>query len=141
MEIQNAFVGKKEQPLPEEVAAALGPTMPLWIEFIDWMATVAGVPTQEWSGVCAHKYGWNLKLKVKKRTIVYLGACKGYFRVSFILSDRAMAQAKGAKFSKKVQQALTEAPRYPEGYGLRLAVSKVADLAPIRKLAGIKLAN
>ena len=141
MEIQNAFVGKKEQPLPEEVAAALGPTMPLWIELIHWMATVAGVSTQEWSGIYVHKYGWNLKLKVKKRTIVYMGPCKGFFRVSFVLSERAMAEAKGAKFSKKVHQALTEAPRYPEGYGLRLAVLKGANLAPIRKLAGIKLAS
>jgi Protein of unknown function (DUF3788) len=141
MEIQNAFVGKKEQPLPEEVAAALGPTTPLWIELIDWMATVAGVSTQEWSGIYAHKYGWNLKLKVKKRTIVYMGPCKGYFKVSFVLSDRAMVQAKGTEFSKKVQQALAEAPRYPEGYGLRVAVMKVADLAPVRKLAEIKLAS
>ena len=141
MEIQNAFIGKKEQPLPEEVAAALGSNLPLWIELIEWMATAAGGSTQEWSGVYAHKYGWNLKLKSKKRTIIYMGPCKSYFRVSFVLSERAMAAAKGAKLPKKIQQALADAPRYPEGYGLRLDIKKVGDLAPVRKLAGIKLAN
>jgi hypothetical protein len=61
--------------------------------------------------------------------------------VAFVLSDKAMAAAKEAKLPAKIQKALAEAPRYPEGNGLRLIVTKAADLAPIRKLAEIKLAN
>ena len=141
MEILNAFIGKKEQPSPEEVAAALGPAAGLWNDLIDWMATKLGVSTQEWSGIYPHKYGWSLKLKLKKRTILYMGASAGCFRVSFVLSDKAMAAAKEAKFPKKIEQALAEAPHYPEGNGLVLVVNKAADLAPIRKLAEIKLAH
>ena len=141
MEVLNAFVGKAGQPSPEEVAAALGPASGVWNELIDWMADDIGVATQEWSGIYAHKYGWSLKLKQKKRTIVHLSPCGGFFRAAFILSDKAIAAAKEAKFPKKIQQALADAPRYPEGNGLRLVVTKAADLAPIRKLAEIKLAN
>ena len=141
MELLNAFIGKKEQPSPEEVAAALGETAGLWNDLIDWMAGTLGVSTREWSGIYVHKYGWSLKLKLKKRTILYMGPCAGCFRASFVLSDKAMAAAKEAKFPKKIQQALAEAPRYPEGHGLRLVVHKAADLAPIRKLAQIKLSN
>ena len=141
MEILNAFIGKKEQPSPQEVDAALGPAAGLWNELIGWMASENGASIQEWSGIYVHKYGWSLKLKLKKRTIVYLAPCEGCFRVAFILSDKAMAAAKEAKFPKKIEQALNEAPRYPEGNGLRLIVTKAADLAPIRKLAGIKLAH
>src|SRR5437764_192220 len=105
------------------------------------MESKLGVATQEWKGIYVHKYGWSLTLKLKKRTIVYLGPCIGCFRVAFTLGDKALATAKAAKLPAKIQHALEEAPRYPEGTGLRLVVTKAADLAPIRKLAEIKLAN
>src|SRR3954469_13207432 len=89
VEILNAFVGKKEQPSPEEIAAAIGPAAGLWNELIDCMAGELGVSAQEWSGYCAHKYGWSLKLKLKKRTIVYLAPYSGSFLAAFVLSDKA----------------------------------------------------
>lgn len=141
MELVNAFIGKKEQPSSQEVSAALGPSAPAWNELIDWMVSHAGVPTQEWSGIYVHKYGWALKLKLKKRTILYMGPCTGSFRVSFVLSEKAITAAKEAKLPKKIQHALAEARHYPEGYGLVLVVTSAADLAAIRKLAEIKLAN
>ncbi len=141
VEVLNAFVGKTERPSAEEVAAALGPAAGLWNELVEWMAANLGVSTQEWKGICVRKYGWSLTLKLKKRTIVYLGPCIGCFRVAFSLGDKALQAAKHAKLPRKVLQALAEAPRYPEGTGLRLVVSKAADLAPIRKLAEIKLAH
>lgn len=54
MEIQNAFIGKKEQPSPEEVAAALGSAAGLWNDLIAWMADTLGVATQEWKGIYVH---------------------------------------------------------------------------------------
>jgi len=141
MEVLNAFMGKPEQPSPEEISAALGPTAGLWNELVEWMASRHGAGTQEWKGVCVKKYGWSLTLKVKKRTIVYLGPCIGCFRVAFALGDKAVAAAKETKLPKKILQALAEAPRYPEGTGLRLVVNNAADLDAIRKLAEIKLAH
>jgi Protein of unknown function (DUF3788) len=141
VEIPNAFIGKAEQPSPEEVAAALGPAAGSWNELIAWMATTLGVAFQEWKGIYVHKYGWSFRLKLKKRTIVHMAPCRGCFRVAFVLSDKALAAAKEAKMPAKIQKALAEAPRYPEGNGLRLVVTKPADLAPIHKLAKIKLAN
>jgi Protein of unknown function (DUF3788) len=141
MVVLNAFIGKQEQPSPEEISAALGPMATLWKEFVDWMADNLGVSTQEWKGVVVKKYGWSLRLKLKKRTIVHLGPCIGCFRVAFALGDNAVAAAKQARLPKKILQALAEAPRYPEGTGLRLVVNKASDLAPIRKLAQIKLAH
>jgi hypothetical protein len=141
VELPNAFIGKTERPSPEEISAALGPTVSLWNELIEWLASALGVVDQEWKGIYVHKYGWSLTLKRKKRTIVYLGPCAGCFRAAFTLSDKAVAAAKEARLPKKVLEALEEARRYPEGTGLRLVVSKAADLAAIRKLAEIKLAH
>ncbi len=141
VELLNAFIGKTEQPSAEELSAALGPAAGIWNELLDEMANQLGVATQEWKGICVKKYGWSLQLKLKKRTIIHLAPRLACFQVAFVLGDKALAAAKAAKLPKKILQALAEAPHYPEGTGLRLVVNKAADLAPIRKLAKIKLAH
>lgn len=140
-EVRNAFVGRAEKPSPEEISAALGPSAGLWNEFVSWMANTLDVTTQEWKGVCVRKYGWSLKLKHKSRTIVHMGPCIGCFRVGFALRDEALAAARAAQLPKTVRQALSQAPRYPEGSVLRWVVTKPADLDVVRKLAEIKLAH
>ncbi|MGA3372515.1 MAG: DUF3788 domain-containing protein [Terracidiphilus sp.] len=139
METPNAFIGKTTLPTPEEVLAALGSTAEEWRQLVDWLAE-QGVADQEWKSSSA-KYGWSLRLKRKKRTILYLGPCDGCFRVAFVLGDKAVAAARQSGLPKAVLQLLNEAPRYPEGTGLRLLVKGPKDLAANRKLALIKLAN
>lgn len=139
METPNAFIGRTTKPTAEEVSAALGATAALWKQLVDWLAE-QGVAEQEWNS-SSPKYGWSLRLKLKKRTIVYLGPCDGCFRVAFVLGDRAVAAARESDLSKGVLKLLDEAPRYAEGTGVRLIVKGAKDLAAIRKLALIKLAN
>ncbi len=140
MDIPNAFVGRKDKPTPAEVTAALGSSAAAWEELTTWLAEHHGVETQEWKSY-SPKYGWSAQLKLKKRTILHVSPCNGHFRVMFILGDRAVAAAKNSKLSKKLAELLAKAPKYPEGTGLRLEVKSTRDLAPIRKLAEIKLQN
>ena len=139
MENHNAFIGKTTPPTTKEVAAALGPSAALWNQLVDWFAE-QGVTIQEWNSY-SPKAGWALRLKVKKRNIVYLAPCAGCFRVAFILGDKAVAAAREGGLSKAMLKLFDEAPRYPEGTGLRLIVKAAKDLAAIHKLALIKLAN
>ena len=139
MEILNAFVGKTTTPTAEEVAAAPGPAAEVWKQLVDWMAEQE-VTVQEWNSYSA-KSGWAMRLKVKKRNIVYLAPCDGCFRVALVLGDKAMAAAQQSKLSKSVLKALDEAPHYAEGTGIRLMVHESKDLHPIRILAAVKLAN
>ncbi|MDR3773830.1 MAG: DUF3788 family protein [Terracidiphilus sp.] len=138
MDIPNAFIGRADQPTDREVAAALGATATLWEQLVGWLATEKGVAEREWKSI-SPKYGWALRLKLKKRTIVYMGPCAGCFRVSFVLGERAVAAARQSGLPAAVTKALDEAPKYAEGTGVRLVVKKQKDLAGIRKLAGIKL--
>ena len=139
MENPNAFIGKTKLPTIEEVNAALGPAAKVWHELVDWFAGQK-VVDQEWNSY-SPKAGWALRLKVKKRNIIYLSPCAGCFRVAFIFGDKTMAAARQASLSKSTLKLLDEAPRYPEGTGLRLTVKSSKDLVAIRKLALIKLAN
>jgi len=139
MDIANAFIGKTATPTSEEVCASLGESYDVWKTLIDWLAE-QGVADLEWKSI-SPKYGWSLRPKLKKRTIVHLSPCNGCFRVAFILGDKAVAAARNSDLSKDVLKLLDEAKRYAEGTGIRLLVRQKKDLAAVRKLALIKLAN
>jgi len=141
MEYCNAFIGKTDRPTEAEVMQALGPKAKLWNELIEWMSEKEGVSDQEWKGVVVRKYGWSLRLKKKGRNILYLSPGKDCFMASFVLSDKAVNAAKHSHLPKTVQDALAAAQHYPEGNGLRLIVQREEDLAGIRKIAAIKIAN
>jgi Protein of unknown function (DUF3788) len=141
MESPNAFIGQPAQPSAAEVEAALGSAAPLWNELIDEVTADAGSLTQEWKGICVHKYGWSLRLKQKSRNIIFMSPCRDSFRVAFTLSDKAVTAAKDSHLPKAIAEALAAAPKYAEGTGLRLTVHRAADLPAIRKLARIKVAN
>jgi len=139
METVNAFIGKTKAPTEAEVAEALGSTAALWKQLVGWMAE-HGAGESEWNSSGA-KYGWALRLKVKKRNIVYLGPCDGCFRVAFALGDKAVAAARKSDLPKNTLKIIDEAPRYAEGTGVRLIVKAEKDLGAIKKLALIKMAN
>ena len=139
METVNAFIGRTVVPTAKEVDAVLGATAELWDQLVEWLAE-QGAATQEWNSY-SPKAGWALRLKVKKRNIIYLGPCDGCFRVALILGDKAVAAARHSNLSKSTLKLLDEAPRYPEGTGLRVMVKAAKDLAAIKKLALIKMAN
>ena len=136
----NAFIGKTQKPSPKEITEALGSSAETWQQFVDWMAREQGVALEEWKSI-SPKYGWSLRLKLKKRTIVHLSPCDGCFRVAFILGDRAVKAARQSDLPKPVLKIIHDAPHYAEGTGVRLEIQKPSDLAAIRKLALIKLAN
>ena len=136
----NAFIGKAKNPTEEELAAALGPAKAVWDRFIAGLAEENGVDVREWSSY-SRKAGWSLRLKRKKRTIVWLAPCQRCFRVAFILGDKAMKAARECELPKRVVKILEEAPKYPEGTGVRIAVKGGKDIAVLKKLAEIKLAN
>ena len=96
--------------------------------------STSGIPTRS-------RPAGRSKLKHGKRTILYLAPCHGSFRALFILGPKAVAAAPAAKLSKSLLKLIDEAPRYPEGTGVRLEVKSRKYLPAIRKLAALKLAH
>jgi len=140
VDIPNAFIGKAERPTDAEVSSALGSSAKAWDELVSWLTTEKGLDTKEWTS-SSPKAGWSLRLKLKKRNVVYLAPCKCCFRVAFILGDRAVKAALQSDLSASVCKVIKDAPKYPEGTGVRLIVRRSTDLPAIRKLALAKLAN
>jgi hypothetical protein len=138
--LPNAFINQPDQPTNDELTAALGPTKALWDQLIADLAAECNAGIQEWKSY-SPKYGWSLRLKHKKRTIVYLAPYRGCFGVAFILGDRAVQAARQSKLPRRVLTIIDDAPRYPEGTGVRLEVKKSGDIAAVKKLAAIKMEN
>ena len=86
------------------------------------MARELGLADREWKSY-GIKHGWALRLKRGKRNIVHLAPCQGCFAVLFILGDRAVSAARASKLGVRATKLFDEAPRYPEGTGIRFEVS------------------
>ena len=84
---------------------------------------------------------WSLRLKRKKRTIVYLLPREGHFLCAFVFGGKAAEAARQAKLPKAVMKEIEDAPVYAEGRGFRLEVRTAADLETMKTLAAIKMAN
>ncbi|MGA2039163.1 MAG: DUF3788 domain-containing protein [Bryobacteraceae bacterium] len=136
--LPNAFIGKRKAPTAGDLAAALGPAKVDWDRLLARLAAELNLVAEEWNSSGA-KYGWALRLKMKKRNILYLGPCGGSFRATFVLGDRAVEVARHGTLPRKVVKLVEEGKRYPEGTAVRIEAVGAKDIAAIVKLAGIKL--
>jgi Protein of unknown function (DUF3788) len=136
--LPNAFIGQLAQPTADELMAALGPASVHWGQLLARLAAELNLVTGEWTSY-SPKYGWTLRLKVKKRNVVYLGPGRGGFNVAFVLGDRAVEAARRSTLPRRIVKLVEEGKRYPEGTAVRLEVAGARDIAAIVKLASIKL--
>ena len=136
----NAFIGKTKQPTDGELTTALGPARTTWDQLLADLEREFGVNVREWNSY-SPKAGWSLRVKHKARTIVWLGPRAGSFIAAFILGDKAMRAARAGKLPQRIVKIMDAAPKYPEGTGVRVTLKTLKDLAAVKTLAAIKLAN
>jgi hypothetical protein len=137
---QNAFAGRPERPTEREVEAVLEESFALWKRLVAELRDDLKLDKEEWnsSGV---KYGWSLRLQLKKRNILYLGPRFGSFMASIVLGDKAVAVTRKSKLPAYVLKMIAEAKRYGEGTPVWIEVSEPEDLVPVKTLARIKVEN
>lgn len=136
----SAFDDKASPPADKPLLETLGRAGPLWTRLRDHLQSTHGPLVEEW-GFAGKAYGWSLRLKQRKRAIVYMTPCRGSFLASFALGEKACAAAKAARLPSWLLAIIDEAPRYPEGRGIRIPVRRASDVAGVEKLAAIKIAN
>ena len=137
---QNAFAGQAKRPSQKAVEAALGLSYSLWKKIISDLKNELRLDDQEWNS-SGPKYGWALRLQLKKRNIVYLGPRAGSFMAAFVLGDKAVSVARKSELPAFVLDMIAQAKRYAEGTPVRIEVSKPEDLVPVKILAQIKVEN
>ena len=131
------FDDKAKPPDDAALSGALGTGKKLWDAFVRHIAQEYGPITEEWG----FYKSWSLRLRRKKRTIVYLLPRDGHFLCAYVFGEKAANEARRAELPSDVARVIEEATVYAEGRGFRLEVRKKRDVETMKKLAAIKMAN
>lgn len=131
------LINGTKPPTDAELTATLGAAKPVWDELLIAVAQECGATVREWK-CYSPKSGWALRAKRKDRTIIWLTPSRDCFEVLFILGEAAMTAARHTRLPQHVLRILKEAPKYPEGSGVRVRVKSMRDLAAVKKLAAVK---
>jgi hypothetical protein len=136
----SVFDDKQTKPETGSLVEALGRATSFWEglkQHIEWRH---GPLAEDWV-FSGKSYGWSLRLKQKKRAVMYLTPCHGYFRVAFAFGEKAVQAAHKNKLPAAVLKLIDGATKYPEGRAVRMEVRTARDVNIAEKLAAIKLAN
>jgi hypothetical protein len=138
VESLSAFGDKSASPSESELLRILGSAAPAWTELIRRIKISCEPVAEQWNFAGA-KYGWSLRLRRRDRVILYLIPQAGRFLVGIVLGARAVAAAQDAGLPRRVIDAIADAPRYAEGTGIRISISKASELPSIERLVALKL--
>jgi hypothetical protein len=136
----SALDDKSKKPDDGMVADVLGESKGLWDAILAHLAREYPRVQNEW-GFTGAKWGWSLRPKDKKRTILYLTPGQGSFLVSFALGEKAVAAAENSELPPHVLDEIHNAKPYVEGRGVRVEVRRQADVETIKKLIALKMAK
>jgi hypothetical protein len=136
----SVFDEKEKKPKPAELRKELAGSAAAWQKLTEWLAVQYDPLIEEWV-FAGQKWGWSLRLKHKKRAILYLTPCKKYFRVGFVLGDKAVTAALRMGLPKNLVREIKTATKYAEGRGVSLDIRYKKDLEAVKRLAEAKMAN
>ena len=134
----SAFDDKSHEPTDRDLREVLGKSYAVWTGLISAVEKQTRPLTTVW-GFTSKKAGWGVRLRHGDRVILYMTPQPGRFLVSFALGEKAVAAARAAKLPKALLDAIDAAPRYVEGRGVRIEVSKRDRIPGLAALARIKV--
>lgn len=136
----SVFDDRSHVPEPGELTSALGPAAELWIDLTSAIRSDFDPLSEDWTW-SGKKWGWALRLKHKKRAIVYLTPRAGFFVAGFALGEKAVEAARASDLPQPVLDLIDEAGRYAEGRAVRLEVRSKQDLESVLYIASLKMAD
>lgn len=136
----SAFEDKAKEPTAAALKKVLGRSAPHWDSLVTLLASQYAPLDQAWNFSGA-KWGWSLRLKQKKRTVLYLTPSEGFFFAGIVLGDKAVEAARASGLSNSVLAIIRSSKRYAEGTGVRLEIRTTRDRDSVLKLAAAKMEN
>lgn len=134
------FDDKSLIPGNEDLSRVMGDTYDLWNDIKSFVYGKSPNVSEEWN-YSGKNYGWGFRLKDKKRVIVYLIPCYGFFKVGLVYGDHATQESLNSTISKEIKSIIESANVYGEGRGFRIDVTNSEILDDIKLLITIKLKN
>jgi len=135
------FDDKTKQPTEQMLAKAIGKQYQLWTDITEYIIEKYPKAFKEWKCYKAKNYGWSFHVKDKKRNIIYMGPKDGFFMAAFVFSDKGVDAVQDSELPQSIKDELRNSKKYPEGRCIRLEVRNKTDVANVKMLVDIKLAN
>jgi len=136
----SVFKDKSAKPDAIRLIKAIGDTAKSWEAIKKHIGENYGAVNEEWKFYGASS-GWTLKALLKKRNLFFLTPLQGYFRVSFVFGDKAVAVVEKSDLPKELIGTLKSARKYAEGRGIRVDIRAPNDVEIVKKLIDIKVQN
>jgi len=136
----SAFDDKAKTPEDHELEEVLDDASALWGALKASLARQHDPMDEEWV-FSGKKWGWSLRLKRKKRAILYLTPCHGFFLAGFALGEKAVKAAHDSGLPAAVLATIDSAPKFAEGRGVRLEIRCADDVRNIELVAAVKMAT
>lgn len=136
----SAFDDKSNRPQTSDLKIMLNQTAIYWDNLIAYIETEYPPLDKAWNFSGAN-WGWSLRLKQMKRTVLYMTPCKGYFLVGFALGENAVKAAHDNTLPDSLLSVIDGAKKYAEGRAVRIEIRNKQDLENVKRLSSIKMAN
>ncbi len=136
----SAFDDKSNEPRATDLKCTLGRSSVHWEDLIAHIAVEYAPLEKTWNFAGAN-WGWSLRLKQKKRTVLYMTPCSGHFLVGLVLGEKAVAAAHAGSLPDSTLTLIDEATKYAEGRGIRVEVKSKKACQIAKELATVKMAN
>jgi hypothetical protein len=137
---EGAFDDPKRKPISTDIERELGRSWLAWNSLTSWLSEDFSSLTDEWR-FTGEQCGWSLRIKRKKRTIIYLLPCRKYFRVTLILGDKAVKKALQSALPNSLVKEIRLAKKYPEGRVLRFEIRFKEELPTLMQLVDAKMST
>ena len=136
----SAFADKEKEPGAGELKRMLGRTSAHWDNLKIHVAAEYAPLDEAWTFAGAN-WGWSLRLRQKRRTVLYMTPRKGHFLVGFVLGEKAVRAARDSKLPNSILTTIDEAKKYAEGRAVRIEIRNKKNLEITMQLTAIKMAN
>jgi len=132
------FTEKNKKPEHEDLKKVLGKSYTFWEDIKEYILSKYPDGSEEWA-YPGSSFGWNFRIKGKKRVIAYFMPQDKYFMVSFVFGAVAADEIMKSKIAPEIKHLISSAKVYAEGRGIRIEVKSRAVLKDIKRLVDIKL--
>ena len=136
----DTFIGFPNKTTPPTEAALkkmLGPAWKTWQTLRTHVLKEYPELIEEWKFPGA-KYGWNYRIRNKKRVTIYFIPQSEKFQVAFVFSKSAFDAVMTSEINQSIKDDLSAARPYAEGRGIRLTITGKNELNDVKLLVDIK---
>jgi len=134
------FTDQSAKPDHLRLTKEIGDTAKFWAAIKKHIEDSYGAVSEEWKFYGA-KFGWTLKVLLKKRNLFFFTPLSGYFRMGFVFGDRAVAAVEKSGLPNDLIETIKNARKYAEGRGARVEVRSIKDAEIVMRLIDIKVQN